>query len=387
MRLDEPGPYNLEALRALPAPDLFERDPKALEQQLVAWFEQETGRTLYPMQIEMLLIHMIAYLWSLMAEEARIAHLQRYAALADDVWLDVLGAQPGIETPRLVARAATTTLRFTRAALGAPVAIPAGTAVSAGTDGTSFLTLADATIQAGAYSVDVAAACVTPGSGANGLLAGKIDTPGVSIAGVDTVANISTSAGGVDAETSDAYRLRLCNALEKASTRGQRRGYVEHVMAYSGAIVACAAVRPQPCFIDIYPLTASGPASPDMRALIKAMLDEKQRDELLPMGDLITVKPPEPVLLEFRLTVTATADPAGARTACAAAARAVLTSWGARLGGVVSPEDVRKAVRAVAGVVNVDSANLFYRELHEFEFVDAANSLIQIDIRLVGDPA
>lgn len=384
-RLDDPGPYNLDALRALPAPELFERDPKVLEQTLIAWFEQETGRKLYPMQIETLLIGTLAYLWSLMAEEARIAHMQRYAALADAPWLEQLGAQPGIETPRLAAVAATTTLRFTRAQAGAAIVVPAGTRVSAGTDTTIFLTLAAATIGANALSADAPARCLTAGSAANGLAPGKIDTLVDAVAGVDAAANIATSAGGVDAESDDAYRLRLCNALEKASTRGQRRGYVEHVMAYTGAIVAVAAVRPQPCYVDIYPLTVTGPAGPALRAQIEAHLYELQENELLPMGDLVTVKAPQPYLPEFRLIVHATADRVGARIAAASAARDVLHGWGQRLGGEVLPQVVREAAKKAATASNVESVGLRYRRLEPWEFVDWENAVIQVDVRLPED--
>lgn len=383
-RLDEAGPWNLEALRALPQPALFERDPAVLEQTLITWFEQETGRTLYPMQIETLLIGLAAYLWSLMAEEARVAHLQRYAALADEAWLDVLGAQPGIETPRLVAQPAATTIRFTRASAGAPLTVPAGTRVSAGSDTTVFLTLAAAAFGSNALTAEAPAACSTPGSAANGLRTGSVSTLLDAVAGVATAANITTTAGGSDRESVDAYRLRLCNALEKASTRGQRRGYVEHAMEVTGAIIDCAAVRPQPCYIDIYPLTATGAANETLRGQIADHLLDLQENELLPMGDLVTVKPPEAVALTFRLVVTATADRAGTRTACAAAAMAVLAGWGQRLGGVVAPQVVRAAAKAVAGVVNVDSVGLVYQELAPWQFVDAPASVIQVDVRLVG---
>ncbi|WP_457798079.1 baseplate J/gp47 family protein [Methylocystis sp. S23] len=384
-RLDDPGPYNLDMLRALPAPELFERDPKVLEQSLIAWFEAATGRTLYPMQIETLLIGTVAYLWSLMAEEARIAHMQRYAALADEPWLAQLGAQPGIETPRLDAVAATAMARFSRTQLGAAVVIPTGTRVSAGSDTTVFLTVAEATIGAGVYSVDVLVRCATPGSAANGLTTGKISAIVDAVAGVETVANVTTSAGGVDRESVDAYRLRLCNALEKASTRGQRRGYVEHVMAYTGAIIAVAAVRPQPCYVDIYPLTATGPAGPALRAQIEEHLYDLQENELLPMGDLVTVKPPEPYLPEFRLVVYATADRIGTRVAAEAAARDVLRGWGSRLGGEVLPQVVREAAKSASGASNVESVSLKYRRLQPWEFVDGENAEIQVDVRLPED--
>lgn len=384
-RLDDPGPFNLEALRALPAPELFERDPKILEQHLVAWFEQASGKTLFPMQPEMLLIGMLAYQWSLMAEEARVAHLQRYAALADEAWLAQLGAQPGIETPRLDAVAATTTLRFTRANRGQAVVIPAGTRVSAGSDATAFLTLEETTIGGAAYWAEAPARCATPGSAANGLLAGKIATMVDQVAGVDYASNTTTSTGGVDRETVDAYRLRLCNALEKASVAGQRRGYIEHTMELTGSIIAVAAVRPQPCYIDIYPLTATGPAGPALRDQIRDHLYELQRTELLPMGDLVTVKPPDAILLEFRLVVHAPTDRVGSKTAAESAARAVLADWGSRLGGDVLPQTVREMAKLAAGASDVESVGLHYQRLREWEFIDAENSTIDVQVRLPGD--
>jgi hypothetical protein len=271
-RRDAPGPYNLEILRALPAPDVVTRDPAVLKARLVAWFEGETGRTLFPMQVETLLIDMCAYLWSLMATEAQMAHMQRYVTLADEAWLAHLGAQPGVETPRL------------------------------------------------------------------------------------------------DGESVDAHRLRLANALEKATICGQRMGYVEHAMALSSTIIDCGAVRPQPCYVDLYPLTAAGPASPALRVEMKAHIDALQRDEVLPMGDLVTVKVAEEVLLTLQLALVVNADDPAILKAARAAADAITAPWQAQLAPEIVPEAIRTAVKKVAGVVNVETPGFAFTRLQAGQY-------------------
>ncbi|MDE2577962.1 MAG: baseplate J/gp47 family protein [Hyphomicrobiales bacterium] len=363
-RSDAAGPYNLDALRAIAAPELFQRDPGALKDQLVTWFEATTQRKLYPMQVEMLLIDMVAYLWSLSNTDAQFAHVQRYATLADMPWLQHLGAQPGVETPPLPAAAAVTALTFTMAAPAAvDTIIPAGTRASAGSDATIFVTNAGLVIAAGAMQGSVAATAQTAGAGANGLKAGMVSALLDPVAGVATVSNASVTGGGADAETPDAYRLRLCNALEKTAIAGQRMGYVEHAMAVSAAIIDCAAIRPQPCFIDLYPLTENGAATPALRDAIKAQIDALQENELLPMGDLVTVRAVEDVRRPLQMQIViATAD-AQIAAAARAAAAAVVEPWGQQLGPRIVPEAVREAVMSISGVVNVETPGFAFEQL------------------------
>lgn len=385
MRRDDPGPYNLDDLRALAAPAVFELDPDVLKRQLVAWFEAATNRTLYPMQAEMLLIDMIAYLWSLTHKAGDIAHRQRYAALADMDWLRQLGAQPGIETPRLDAAAAVCTLRFTlAAAMAVAVVIPAGTRVSAGSDETVFLTRGYVVIPAGSLSGETPAVAALTGAAGNGLQPGQVATLLDPVAGVATVANLDVTAGGMDAESPDAYRLRLVNALEKAAIGGQRRGIVEHVFETSGAIIDVAAIRPQPCYVDIYLLLTSGSAPDALNAQVKARLDALQRQELLPMGDLYTVKPAQGLVLNVVMTVVVDSDLAGGKVAAEAAARAVIAGWSQTFSARVVPEDIRKAVRAQPGVVSVETPGLAYSELSPGQFVDAGASTVTATCMLIG---
>lgn len=168
-------PYSLDALRALSEPALFGTDADALKAKYIAWYEEEAGRKLYPMQVEMLLISALAYAMSLLGEEGQNAVREGLATFATPTGLEALG--PNRATPRLPASKARVTLRFAAdVAGGLPVLIPRWTRVSAGSEATTFLTLADTVLPANALSVDVGAEAEMAGAAANDLQVGQIAT-------------------------------------------------------------------------------------------------------------------------------------------------------------------------------------------------------------------
>ncbi len=240
MRRDDPGPYSLDALKALPAPKLFTVDAQVWKARLVTWFEGETGRTLYPMQVEMLLIEALAYAMSVLGEEAQMVAEQHLVALAGLAGLERLG--PNRSTPRLASSKARVTLRFfISQARAEAVFIPAGTRVSAGSG--VFLTLAPCVIAIGTLNADVTAEAELPGLAGNGFLPGQLTSMLDPIAGV-VATNTTTSSGGADAEEPELYRLRLANAYERISTGGSFKWYRETAIAVSSAIMDVAVVRP-----------------------------------------------------------------------------------------------------------------------------------------------
>ena len=115
-------------LRDLLEPNFIDRDAQKIVSELIAEYEQLTGKTLYPAQIERLWINLIAYRESQVRigiQEAAKQNLVRYASKPI---LDYLGEPLGVY--RLDPQPATTTLRFT---LDEPLEtgflIPAGTQV------------------------------------------------------------------------------------------------------------------------------------------------------------------------------------------------------------------------------------------------------------------
>lgn len=369
MRRDDPGPYSLDALAAASVPALFTTDAETLKARYVAWFEAASGRTLYPVQVEMLLIEALSYAMSLLGHEGQMAIEEGLVSRGSTIGLEALG--PNRATPRLPASKARATLRFSsEGASLLSVLIPRGTRVSAGSEATTFLTLADAVLPIGASHVDVIAEAVQAGAAANDLQIGQITTVLDPVGGL-SASNVAVSSGGADIEDVELYRLRLANFLERTSA-GSRAWYREHAMGVSSAIIDCAVVRPQPCYIEIYPLTAAGAAGVDLRAQVLArftqpdMLDDRY-------GDSITVPPSVAVVANPTLTVRYRGvDGAALKPLVIAAGNDPLADWRSRLGADVAPSEIETKVKALAGVIDAGVGGLPYQKLAENAFLNAA---------------
>ena len=159
-------------------------------------------------------------------------NLLRYAQGAN---LDELAAFWGVDPldprygrgARLGATKATTTLLFSiPEAILSDVVIAAGTQAST-SNGIVFETTADATIAAGLTSVQTAAQATVAGIAANGYVSGQItQLVQWSSSYVVSVTNTTTTAGGSDAETDDAYRQRLYLLPPSLSGAGPMGQYI-----------------------------------------------------------------------------------------------------------------------------------------------------------------
>ena len=157
--------------RQLPEPEFVTRDAEAITREAVALYESLTGKTLYPAQVERILIDVIAYRESLTRQAIQDAGKLNLVRYSRAPVLDYLGENVGV--PRLGAIAATTMLKFVfdpRPALAA--VLPAG-AIAEGGD-VAFATDADVVVAAAAESVEVSATCTTAGAIGNGFVAGQI---------------------------------------------------------------------------------------------------------------------------------------------------------------------------------------------------------------------
>lgn len=373
MRKDDPGPYSLETLKALAPPALYVRDAEVLKARYVAWFEAASGKTLYPMQVEMLLIETLAYAMAMLGEEAQATAEQHFVAFANDAHIDKLG--PSRSTQRLPAAKALTTLRFTLAAVGAiNFNIPAGTRV--GTQDALFETISPAVIRAGLLTVDVPAQAVNAGSFANGLLPGQINALEQPFAGL-SVSNLTTSEGGAEIEDVEAYRLRLANAFDRISSGGGYAWYRETAMGTSSALVDCGVVRPAPCFVNVYPLTAAGPAGADLRAAILAAFNTERALENR-FGDELAVLPPVAVTRTPTLTMQVRGAADTIEQDARNAANSLLNEWGQRLAAEMAPHDVEARVRTLTGVINATLTGLDFEQLGEDEFLVITSLTINV---------
>src|SRR5271169_3843637 len=177
-------------------------DPNLILADMVAEFEAAAGRTLYPAQVERLLINLYAYRESLVRDAIQYAAQQNLLAFASFPMIDYLGQL--LSVTRLASQPAVTTLQFTlTGALTVPFTIAAGTLIGTNDGQFAFATSATISVAAGATIASVAAAATAPGAGANGYLAGQVSVQLKPNALIASVSNISTTSGGSAPETDD----------------------------------------------------------------------------------------------------------------------------------------------------------------------------------------
>ena len=336
---------------SLPEPNFIERDPQVITAEIVAQYELLSGKTLYPAQVESLLINVIAYRETLVRIGIQEAAKQNLVAFARAPMLDYLGELVGVT--RLPAQSARTVLRF---ALTAPLAtgvlIPMGTRVEGADGSVTFATDEDATLPPGQLSLDVAATCQDPGNGGNGWQPGQIASLVDEISDADvTVANISVTSAGYDEETDDRLRGRIKLAPESFTNAGSRLAYRFHAVAAHQSIVDVAVLSPVPGEVKLYPLVATGLPDAAMLALVSAACSA---ENVRPLTDKVEAVAPNPVdyAIEAQLVFYTTANQSYSLATAKAAASAFAAERANALGRDIVPSQLIAAL-SVDGVYQV----------------------------------
>ena len=337
--------------RQLPEPSFVDRDVGTITRDLVALYEELTGRTLYPAQAERLMINVIAYRETLLREAIQDAAKLNLVRYSRGVMLDLLAENIGVA--RLAAAPAECTLRwrFDPVPLVATV-LPAGTAAQAGE--LAFATAADVLVPAGAAEVSARAVCTTPGAAGNGFAVGQVSglvgaqPPGLTVAGV---ANTLATSAGADAEDDDHLRRRIVLAPEQFSNCGSVEAYKFFALGANAGITDVAVTSPEPGLVRIHPLMVDGlPGAPVLAQVLAACSAETRR----PLCDTVTAVAPDarPLVLSIGLTLYAGADAARAKAEAISAATAYVQQVQARLGVDVVPSQIARALH-VYGVYKV----------------------------------
>ncbi|MBY8957136.1 baseplate J/gp47 family protein [Pseudomonas sp. MIS38] len=342
-------------MRELPKPQFIKIDPAALEAELIARYEQKSGKTLYPAQIERLYIDQIAYAVSRLQMSIQHAGEQLLVRFARGPILDYLGEL--VATPRLLARAARCTLRFSLPTTPTqPLLIRTGTQVSTQDAKLIFITDKDVILAANQTQVTVTANCLTAGEQGNGWTAGQINVLGnPPIAGL-IASNTTITADGVEDENDDRYRERIILAPEAFSNAGSRAAYRYHALAVHQSIVDVAVHGPdegQPDgHVALYPLTADGLPTPQLLQDIQRQISG---EKLRPLCDTVHAIAPIEVKYEINanLTFYETADRRAAMAAAQTAADTYAKECSAALGRDLVPEQLTATLQ-VPGVYRAD---------------------------------
>ena len=157
---------------------------------------------------------------------------QMFPQTATGERLDLHAIQKGIT--RKSATKATGTLTFGRSnALSYNVSIPIGTVCSTvDTDGTKYITTAEAVLKAGKTSVDVTAEAVVGG------VIGNTSKETITVlitppSGISSVINKANFAGGTDAESDEELRRRICWAYSMPSNGTNSAFYRDYVLSFN----------------------------------------------------------------------------------------------------------------------------------------------------------
>lgn len=225
--------------------NVIDINPEAQEVELVAIFEDDLKKKLYPAQPERISISIINKVSTLLKMQFNKAIKNLLLPYAEEIWLDFIGAI--LSTPRLPASPANTTLKFK---LYQPFLIPKtilkGTQIETSDGEYIFTTDADLVIPAGEISGTVGATSVLGGALLNNYKSGDITGLLDNLAYIETVTNIDDANGGEDEEGDDHYRERLYLAPNGWSNAGPIGAYKFFAMSASKDIIDVAVITPAP---------------------------------------------------------------------------------------------------------------------------------------------
>jgi phage-related baseplate assembly protein len=368
---------SLLPLTGLADPSFAERDPQKVVDELVAQFEMMTGRTLYPAQVERLVIDLVAYRESLTREAIQDAGKQSLVSFARAPFLDYLGEFLGCR--RLPGSQARTLLRFAfNAPLASTVLIPVGTRVQDAGGVITFAVAADTTAPAGAESLEVWGLAVEAGTAANGLTAGQLAVLIDPLSVPATVANASTSYGGTEAEQNERFRDRVRLAAERPAC-GSLAAYRYHAMTARSDLVDVGVTSDQPGQVRVSALAADGIVDAGLLDVLRAQLN---RADVRPLTDQVIVVAAERVgfSIAARLWMLSGASAVDAQ----AQARQRLQDWAGqqrrRLGRDLVPAQLVQLLQSVQGVYRVEIDSPGLRELSEHQWADCEG----VDVVIAG---
>lgn len=306
---------------SLPEPNFIDRDPEAITAEIVAMYEEKSKKTLYPAQIDRIMIDIIAYRETLIRTGIQEAAKQNLLAFAVAPMIDYLGQLVGVD--RLPAQSSRSFLRF---AIPTPLltelVIDVGTRAESNDGSVAFETEEVAVIPAGQLFVDISSICTVAGVIGNDWQPGQISNLVDAIGNDDidvTVTNRTITSGGDEEEDNDHLRDRIRLAPESFSTAGPELAYEFHVKSVHQSIIAVGIRGPELEIVDgelvsnnevpagcvfLYPLTKTGLPDENLLSLVRASLTGKKKR---PLTDYVQVFAPTPV--DFTIDAGIELDP------------------------------------------------------------------------------
>lgn len=286
-----------EIFSALPDINFAEKDIDTITEEVIARYEEYTGRSLARSDPIRLFLNAVIMALAQQRNVIDYAGKMNLLAYAEGYYLDHIGANIGVT--RLGASSSVTTIQFTLdSALDYDIVIPSGTRLTP--DGKIyFATTQELAINAGITTGTVTAQCMEAGIIGNDYVPGQITRLVDSLPYDISARNIDTSSGGADSESDEAFRERIHIAPETFTTAGSIKAYEFYALSADPDICDVSAVTNRtndavsPGNVNIYVLMNGG-VLPDDDTLAK-VLAACDAENVRPDTDYVHVLSPIPV--------------------------------------------------------------------------------------------
>ena len=284
MKLSEISPINFATA-----------DPESIDVEVVSTVESLLGRTLArgdPLRLFLRGVELLLMQQRLLIDSVA---KQNLLAFATGEYLDRLGDLVGCE--RLPATAAVTTLEVTLSTVReTSTIIRQNTRVTAD-DNIYFATDEALIFAAGETVKTVSATCTVTGEVGNGYAAGELSNVVDPQPFLQSITNLTTSAGGSDVESDDNFRERIHSAPESFSCAGSEGAYISQAKSVSALISDVAVDSSEPGRVEVYLLMKNGELP--TQEILDAVNEHLSSKTVRPLTDLVTVC--SPTVLEYEL--------------------------------------------------------------------------------------
>lgn len=353
---------------SLPTPNFIERDANKITQEWIALYEQKTGKTLQPAQIERILIDVGVYRENLLRIGIQEAAKQNLVNFATYPMLDYLGELVGVY--RIPAKFSKTTFKFK---LDQPLTfdytISSGIEIESKDGKVIFKTLKLTMIPKNQLFIETEGESQIAGIIGNGYLQGEINNLITPIPYLSEVFNTTESLGGAEEESDEQLRQRIKEAPEQFSNAGSRGAYRFHAMSAHQSIIDVAVINNQPGVVEIYPLTNTGNPSQEIIDTVQNYLSD---DKVRPLTDLVLVKPPEQI--DFQITANLTlynfADIDSIQSLYIEKLEAYKQDLKSKLGRDIVPTQIIALLNSIYGVYKVELVSPFLQELNSSQWAN-----------------
>jgi len=344
----------------LSTPVFIEKTPDEIINEMVARYEQLTEKTLFPAQVEKLLISVMAYQEHLDIIAINEAAKQNLVAFATAPVLDYLGQNVGIT--RLPPAQAYCDVVFSFQPGHGNLILPAGLRVRSQDGLVVFVTDVATSVASSVNEVTVACSCQTEGVVGNGYAPGDISVildPQPYLTGAQ---NSTETEGGSDEESDSNLRQRIFFAFAQSATAGSYSSYRFYALSANPGIIDVFIAgpgepgfseAPSPGNVHIYPLMEGGVDTP--LQVLNQVFNACNAEDVRPLTDTVNVFSPEGVDydIEVELTLLNTADQQSVTDSVNSALQAYAQGRLSALGLDIT-EDSITALCMIDGVYSVD---------------------------------